>query len=339
MKLFVERGARALGISIVAAMFIFTVFSAVLLYVSPPWAAFFICAGALVMAFFLAASCVVYLRGQERLFESARQKITDFLAGDEKARIACDEEGGLYRLFHEINMMATVLNAHVRHEEQSKEFLRGTISDISHQLKTPLAALNIYNGIILQEAGSQETVSEFAGLCEEELERIGTLVQSLLKIAKLDAGTIVFEKREEMLADLAGRVKGRFAYRAAQEKKELVLSGSGDVMLLCDALWMTEALDNLVKNALDHTEAGDVISLSWNTHADHVQITVKDSGCGIHPEDLYHIFKRFYRSRFSQDTKGIGLGLPLAKAIVEAHGGMIEVDSAVGRGTTFVMTF
>ncbi|MEY8331661.1 HAMP domain-containing sensor histidine kinase [Lachnospiraceae bacterium 47-T17] len=339
MKLFVNQKTRALGIAMLSGVLVFLLFAGVLVCVMPHRAAYAIWAGALVMAFYMMTCCIVYLRGQNRIIEYAKGQIIEYLSGNEHARIECDEEGELYRLFHEVNAMAAILNAHAAHEGEAKEFLRNTISDISHQLKTPLAALNIYNGIIQEEAGQQATVSEFAGLCEEELERIETLVQNLLKIARLDAGTVVFAKQETDTCDLAKRVKRHFAYRLSQEKKELRLSGEAGVMLLCDAVWMTEALDNLVKNALDHTKAGDVILLSWGLHAGRVQITVRDGGCGIHPEDLYHIFKRFYRSRFGTDTKGVGLGLPLVKAIVENHGGWIEVDSQPGQGTTFVLTF
>ena len=339
MRLFVNRKTRALGIAVLSGVFVFFIFSVFLLWSMPDRAAFPIWVGALVMAFFMMSVCVIYLKGQNRVIEHAKGQITDYLAGNENARIACDEEGGLYRFFHEVNAMAAILNAHAENEERAKEFLKNTISDISHQLKTPLAALNIYNGIIQEEAGQRETVREFADLCEEELERIEMLVQNMLKITKLDAGAIVIEQSEVDVCDLMERVKKHFSYRAAQEKKELRLFGEEGVTLLCDVVWMAEALDNLVKNALDHTESGNVIELSWSTHSGHTQIAVKDSGCGIYPEDLYHIFKRFYRSRFFKDTKGIGLGLPLAKAVVEAHGGMIEVESQPGRGTAFYIIF
>ena len=130
-----------------------------------------------------------------------------------------------------------------------------------------------------------------------------------------------------------------FAYRARQEQKEIFLSGDDSVLLLCDRSWMMEAVDNLVKNALDHTEPGGFVRISWKQSAFAVQIAIGDNGSGIHPEDLFHIFKRFYRSRFSQDTQGIGLGLPLAKMIVEAHNGTIEADSRLGKGTVFTLSF
>lgn len=82
-----------------------------------------------------------------------------------------------------------------------------------------------------------------------------------------------------------------------------------------------------------------MVHIEWNALSSAIQITVKDNGCGIHPEDLHHIFKRFYRSRFSKDKQGIGLGLSLSKAIIEAHNGTIEVDSEPGMGTTFTINF
>ncbi len=100
-----------------------------------------------------------------------------------------------------------------------------------------------------------------------------------------------------------------------------------------------EAVSNLVKNAFAHTKAGDTISIQWKQFASIVQLVVQNNGSGIHPEDLPHVFKRFYRSRFSKDTQGVGLGLPLTKAIVEAHSGTIEIDSDLGRGTTFTINF
>ena len=149
----------------------------------------------------------------------------------------------------------------------------------------------------------------------------------------------MIETATENVADMMNDIELHFAYRARQEQKEIVLSGPDTLSLLCDRDWLMEAINNIVKNALDHTEKGDTVRIEWRALPSAVQIVVKDNGSGIHPEDLHHIFKRFYRSRFSKDTQGIGLGLPLAKAIIEAHNGTIEVDSELGIGTTFLMNF
>ena len=190
-----------------------------------------------------------------------------------------------------------------------------------------------------EEAKEQPVIKEFTDLSEQELDRIDALVQNLLKIAKLDAGTITFEKQEESVPEMMDTIKKQFSLRCRQEGKSLDLSGDEELSLLCDRAWFMEAISNLVKNALDHTEAGDTIRIAWKQSASLIQITVKDTGCGVHPEDLYHIFKRFYRSRFSKDTQGVGLGLPLAKAVIEEQGGAITVDSELNVGTTFTINF
>lgn len=266
-------------------------------------------------------------------------QIREYIAGDQNARIECDDEGDLYRLFHEVNSLVTILNAHAENEGRAKTFMKDTISDISHQLKTPLAALNIYNGLMQQEVNDSPELKEFTSLSEQELDRIETLVQNLLKITKLDAGTITLEKQPQNVADMMGYIERHFAYQAQQQEKTLILSGNEEVTLVCDQTWLIEAISNIVKNAFDHTKAGATIRLTWRAFASMVQITVNDNGSGIHPEDLPHIFKRFYRSRFSKDTQGIGLGLPLAKAIIEDHNGTIEVNSTLGVGTTFTINF
>lgn len=285
------------------------------------------------------AACVWYFRRQDKTMEAAVAVMEAVLSGDRDARIDCDEEGELYRLFHGVNTLSAVLSAHAANELQEKTFLKQIISDISHQLKTPLAALQVYNGLLQGEAEALPAIREFVTLSEQELDRMDTLVQNLLKLARLDAGAIVLEKRPEQVADMMKDVQLHFAYRAGQEGKKLLLSGADEVSLLCDRDWMLEAVDNIVKNALDHTQREDTVRIAWRQFASVVQITVTDNGAGIHPEDLHHIFKRFYRSRFSQDTQGLGLGLPLAKGILEAHNGAIEVRSELGAGTTFVISF
>ena len=282
---------------------------------------------------------VCRLRHQEQSMENAAHQIAEYILDRRKGGIECSEEGAMYRLFHEVNSLVTMADAHADSERRAKEFLRRTISDISHQLKTPIAALNIYNGILQQETADAATVREFTSLSEQELDRIESLVQSLLKMARLDAGAITLERSPENVFDLLEHIKRQYSFRAEQEGKEIVLEGDEQTVFSCDRTWLTEAIGNLVKNALDHTAQGDRILVRWQQSPCWTQITVEDTGSGIHSEDLYHIFKRFYRSRFSKDTQGVGLGLPLAKSIVEAHQGSIEVHSKLGQGTAFTINF
>ena len=339
MKILVNRKIKQLFLYVLLAVVAFTAASVLIICLGLKNAALYVAIAAVLMTLIIFAVLYWYFRDQSKTMNDAIAQIREYIAGNRNARIECDDEGDLYKLFHEVNSLVTILNAHAENEGRAKTFMKDTISDISHQLKTPLAALNIYNGLMQQEVNDSPELKEFTSLSEQELDRIENLVQDLLKITKLDAGTITLEKAPQNIADMMGYIERHFSYQAQQQGKTLILSGNEEVTLVCDQTWLIEAISNIVKNAFDHTKAGATIRLTWRAFASMVQITVSDNGSGIHPEDLPHIFKRFYRSRFSKDTQGIGLGLPLAKAIIEDHNGTIEVNSTLGAGTTFTINF
>ncbi|AYE35822.1 sensor histidine kinase [Clostridium septicum] len=339
MKILVNKKIKLLFCWILLFIIAFGLLSVVFISLNVKNTALYVLVSSLSMGILILAVVYQYFKEQNKIMENAVTQIKEYISGNENARIECNDEGQLYRLFHEVNSLVSILNAHAENEKKAKKFLKDTISDISHQLKTPLAALNIYNGIIQEESKDLPTIKEFNNLSEQELDRIETLVQNLLKITKLDAGTILIEKNIENVSEMMSSIERHFLYRAEQEEKKLYLSGNDTHTLLCDRNWMIEAISNIVKNAFDHTEKGNTISIEWKQFASIIQITIKDNGYGIYPEDLHHIFKRFYRSRFSKDTQGIGLGLSLTKAIVEAHRGTIEVNSELGIGTVFTMNF
>lgn len=296
----------------------------------------------LLLAFLCGAvyiSLYLYLRRQHKAFSNAENIICQFLDGNTTSRIECSQAGDWYSLFHSVNEMAAILSAHAENQRQTKEFLRDIISDVSHQIKTPLSALKMYHEIIASHKDDAAAVSSFTEKSQREIKRMEDVIYTLLKLARLDAGIIRMEKNPENLSVLMRDVLERFETWAEREQKTITLSGKEEVVLSCDALWVSEAIGNIVKNALEHTDNGGHIEVKWSQSPLMTQIEISDDGKGIHPEDLYNIFKRFYRSRFSSDIHGIGLGLPLAKAIVEAHGGTISVTSSLGAGTTFTLNF
>ena len=194
MKILANRKIKFLFCSILSCILVFVLISTVLVNLDVRNTVYYIifcsvCMGAAILLF-----CYGYFKEQHKIMENAISQITEYISGNKEVTIECNDEGELYRLFHEVNSLVAILNAHAENEKSAKKFLRNTISDISHQLKTPLAALNIYNGIIQGEAKELPTIQEFSQLSEQELDRIETLVQSLLKITKLDAGTIILEK-------------------------------------------------------------------------------------------------------------------------------------------------
>ena len=165
------------------------------------------------------------------------------------------------------------------------------------------------------------------------------MILTLLKLTRLDAGGIDFEKKEYFLTEVIHTAIESLTIRAENENKNLILKGNPNETILCDINWTSEAIGNIVKNALDHTNANGEIVISWKRTPIEISIFIADNGSGIEPEDFHHIFKRFYRSKNSSPTQGIGLGLPLAKSVIEGQGGTISVQSKPKEGTLFFIQF
>lgn len=281
----------------------------------------------------------IFLRKRKVLYSQAEKALHGYINGDYSCHLPQNSEGDIFQIFASIEQLATMLQAKNETEHKAKEFLKSSISDISHQLKTPLAALTMYQEIIENEPDHADTVKEFSGKMGTSLKRMEQLIQAMLKITRLDAGSIVFEKRRCLVNEIVADAVSELTTRARLEGKQIIADGDPGQMISCDRGWTSEAIGNLVKNALDHTGTGGVIHITWENTPAMSRILVSDDGSGIAPEDIHHIFKRFYRSKYSLDTPGIGLGLPLAKSIVEGQGGVISVQSNLGQGTTFTLSF
>ena len=280
----------------------------------------------------------VFLRGREKIYKDAEIVVKGYAGRQFGMHLPGGKTGALYQLFEQVEQLALSLKAECDTEHRAKEFLKDMISDISHQLKTPLAALEMYMEILAEEPGEEETVKHFSEKSLLSLERMEQLILSLLKMARLDAGTILFEKHVCYVSELVAQGVGELLERGKREGKEILVEGNQEETVFCDMGWTKEAVGNLVKNALDHTKRGDVIQILWQSSPIMLRLFVKDTGCGILPEDIHHIFKRFYRSKKSSDTLGAGLGLSLAKGIVEGQGGILSVESVPGQGTVFVIS-
>lgn len=294
---------------------------------------------ALAAAAVILAIILIFGVFQDNELQKAHESINDFMKGNFNNRLVDREEGSLSKLFSSINSMATSLTTHIAKEKENKEFLRDTIQDISHQLKTPLAALKMYNEIIQEERVQNEVVNNFIKKSCNELNRIESLILNLLKLAKLDANSIELDKNKYNLKEFLEVIINRFHTRADIENKTVNLKCDENMNLYFDREWLLEAVSNILKNSLDHTKAGNKINIICEESSLMTQIIIKDNGKGIHSEDIQYIFQRFYRSRFSKDSQGIGIGLTISKSIIEKHGGSIIVESGLGKGSTFYLNF
>ena len=275
--------------------------------------------GGICLVIILVIGVISFLQIRNNLYRQSGKIIDNYINNDYSCHLPQDSEGELFRLFASVEQLATMLKAKSETEHKTKEFLKSTISDISHQLKTPLAALMMYQEIIEAEPDNIETVKKFSQKTGTALKRIEQLILSMLKIARLDTGNILFDKRTCLIQELVKNAISELTIRATQEKKQIIVNGTSNQVIMCDMDWTSEAIGNLVKNALDHTEIGGIIKITWESTPTMIRILVSDNGSGIAPEDIHHIFKRFYRSKYSLNTPGIGLGLPLAKSIIEGQ--------------------
>lgn len=289
------------------------------------------------ICFLLLGVSLLFPYHRENLYRHAASVIDGYIDGCCAERLPQTDEGAIYQLFSSIDRLATMLQAQNETAQKSKIFLKNTISDISHQLKTPLAALSMYQEIMEKEYDTPVVIQNFAAKTGLALMRMEQLIQSMLKIARLDTGNVVFERRICNLSELVSRAASELTTRAVSENKTIILEGADTDTLLCDASWTSEAISNIVKNALDHMNAGGTVRITWEISPFTAMIRISDDGDGIAPEDIHHIFKRFYRSSQPSDTPGIGLGLPLAKSIIEGQDGTISLQSTLHAGTTFTL--
>lgn len=258
------------------------------------------------------------------------------LAGDNAPGILDQEEGEISILRTNIYKAATTLKYQNEMLGNDKKQLAAAIADISHQLKTPLTSMMVMNDLLTDEE-SPEKREEFLKTQSAQLERMNWLIQTLLKLSKLDAGTIELKKEAVKAKDLivaaASPFEIQFELRNIEYKTE-----APDMELSCDKNWTIEALQNIIKNCIEHMDDGGSLSVTADDTSIYSRILIKDTGCGIAAEDIPHIFERFYKGK-NAGKDSVGIGLALTKTIIEDQHGEIKVNSQEGEGTEFDIRF
>lgn len=243
-------------------------------------------------------------------------------------------KGSLGILQSEIYKLVISMQQQSSGAQQQKEYLAGMLSDISHQIKTPLAAVTIMTDLLKNPGLSWEKRLEFTETIDSQVSRITWLVRNLLTMSQLDANMLKLKKEE-----IEGRKLLENVYRPFEiplELKEISLNIQADpeIRLLCDGQWTAEALSNILKNCLEHTPAGGKISMTLSQNNFYTGICIRDNGEGISGEDLPHIFERFYKGK-GDSRESVGIGLALAQKIILLQNGDISVESRPGEGTVF----
>lgn len=252
--------------------------------------------------------------------------------------IAENEESELSILQNELYKITVMLKEESEQSKLEKESLRKSVEDISHQLKTPLTSIRILLDSIEETEMDKKTQMEFLHDISNQIENMNFLTITLLKLARFDAGVIVMKKEEIHLSQLFLDVQKDLAVLLELKNQKLIIDNDKDIKLIGDYHWLEEAITNIVKNCSEHSSTNETIEIHTKETPFYIKIEIIDHGEGIPSKDIKHIFDRFYKSsNASHDS--IGIGLSLAKTIIEKNNGYITCKSEEGVGTAFILKF
>lgn len=280
---------------------------------------------------------LVYTRRRYRKIGELTEYLFRLQTQSRALDIRDNAEGELSVLKNEIYKLSEKLLRQTELLQADKRFLAKSLSDISHQLKTPLTSLLMMVELLSEEGLPEEKRREFLENVRSGLERMEWLVLSLLKLSRLDADAVEFQREPLDAYELLLEAAAPISYLPEAKGVRLLLEPSEEpVTLLGDRQWLSEALGNLLKNCMEHTPEGGSVTLTYGGNNLYTELRIADTGEGIAPEDLPHIFERFYRGKNS-GSRSVGIGLALAKEIVSRQKGKITVESAPGKGTAFTV--
>ena len=289
---------------------------------------------ALLGALLTGAAVAFTLRRYKRIAALSRY-LAGVYAGGEAADIRDQRPGELGALKDDLYKITVLLRRQAADLARQKEFLARTLQDVAHQLKTPLAAIGLETEVWQSPGVSQEEKDGCAERAAEQVERMDWLVQTLLKLSRLEAAAVPFEPTTVSADELIHRAADGLSALAQQRQVCCCIDCPQDALCRCDPAWTGEALTNLLKNAVEHTPAGGCVRVLFRSTVLFDEFAVEDTGGGIPPEAMGHLFERFWRGPGSPPGS-VGIGLPLAKAIAEGQGGGLTAENIPG-GARFTL--
>lgn len=282
---------------------------------------------------------LIYILKQEKEIKEINEYINQVNNGNYLLKIEDNKAGELSRLRNELYKTTVILKEAAQNSEKEKEDLSIAIADISHQLKTPLTSIRIMLDNISDNPDMpQDLRKDFILEISKQVDWMSSLVIALLKIAKFDAGTIKMENSEINVKDLINNVINNLAILIELKDIKVITKIDEKATFIADYKWQQEAITNILKNAIEHSNQNSNIYITVENTNFFLKIKIKDEGQGIDKKDIKHIFERFYKAKNSSENS-IGIGLALAKTIIEESNGYIKVDSELGKGTTFEIKF
>lgn len=245
-------------------------------------------------------------------------------------------EGELSILKNNLYKVITLLQSQNEYLKNDKLYLADSIADISHQLKTPLTSMMMMCELLENEENPDKR-QEFVAVINNQLSKMKWLITNILKISKLDADATEFKREEVSISKVLDDSLKPFVL-TAELKNVAIQNGANDFVFNGDESWTVEAVSNIVKNCLEHTNDGGKIIIASDSTNLYNKLIISDNGCGIVEEDLPHIFERFYHGKNSS-KESVGIGLALAKTVFEKENASVTVESEQGRGSVFEIRF
>lgn len=293
----------------------------------------------IVFGFSLCGIFAVYIIQRKKETKIITEYISRINNKEYDLSIEHNNEDEMSLLKNELFKVTVMLREQADNSLKAKENLKNSLSDISHQLKTPLTSIIIMvDNILDNENMPNELRREFLQDIRRETNGISFLVKSLLVLSRLDADTIEFKTKINSVDKIISECTQRTSVLADLKNVNVCASINNKISLACDFKWICEAITNIIKNCIEHTQNGGTVEITTEDNKLYTQISISDNGCGIAAKDLPHIFERFYKGKNSSD-ESIGIGLSLSKTIIEKSGGTISVNSAEDKGSKFDIKF
>lgn len=293
------------------------------------------------IVFILILSIIVfkYNHSESKKINEITKYIEEINRGNYKLNIEENTEDELSILKNELYKITIKLKEVAENSQKDKTTLKDSLSDISHQIKTPITSILIMLDNILSDENMPEDIKkDFIKDIKREIINIKFLVESILKLSKIDSNSIKFIKKEVFIKDIINEAVKNVSMLSELKNIEIIVSGDDSIKTICDLKWQVEAITNILKNCIEHSYENRKIYINYNQNNMYTELKIEDNGTGIDAKDLPHIFERFYKGKNSS-SDSVGIGLDLSKSIIESNNGYIQVDSKLNKGTTFIIKY
>ena len=282
---------------------------------------------------------VLYLRKRDKKIKQITNYINQIKNKKYDLNIEENTEDELSNLKNELYKITIMLKEESEISKKDKENLKMSVEDISHQLKTPLTSITIMLDNLKDNPNMEEkTKQKFIFEISKQVEWINWLVISMLKLSKLDANVVQFYDEKINFKKFIGEIIKNLEIPIEVKNQKIIIDGNENVSFIGDYKWQQEAITNIIKNCIEHNANNGTIYINYEENSLFTKITIRDEGEGISKEDLKHIFERFYKGKNSSENS-VGIGLALAKNIIQKNNGMINCKSELDKGTEFVIKY